>query len=138
MRLDAVDAVGLTPEERAEALIKGAHGVPYLEAAVRLLVEHGTWLERDDFAHFIELDGPDNEGEFVARVSWRRVQASLQGRPEPGDTILTSSGPASRILAIAASFGGGMPVDLRDVTSHLAPADSECVLDAVRRAVEVG
>ena len=46
----------MTVQSLPAALRAAAQGIYALEAATGLIVAHGTWLERDDFAPFIHHD----------------------------------------------------------------------------------
>jgi hypothetical protein len=57
-----------SPEELAKALRAWAAGDRINEAAVELLIEHGTWLHRADF-HRAAID----EGHGMARIWWDKA-----------------------------------------------------------------
>jgi hypothetical protein len=55
------------------SLRAGAEGLYALEAATGLIIAHGTWLERDDFARFIHhgtrMAAPDQVGSARLRTT---------------------------------------------------------------------
>lgn len=116
----------------AAALRAQAAGYLTHEAAVQLL-EVGDWLLRMDLRKFIDYsDDPDETGgEPLARVRWAEVVAAL----DSGE--LYASGAAGRVLRIAASLAGGVPVDLRDALSGLGSAHAAAVVRAVAHATGV-
>ena len=64
------------------ALRAGAEGLYALEAATGLIIDHGTWLERDDFACFI------HHGTRTAAIDW---EAAITGIDERNVGLLIES-----------------------------------------------
>src|ERR1700720_3062292 len=100
-------------EDLAEALRSQAEGVFCAEAAVGLLVGHGSWLLRDDFVgDFVEcFEGVADQE--MAVVDWRGAVGALDRGALP------CSSSEEQILRLVASFAEGVPVDLRDAVCGL-------------------
>ena len=91
-----------------------AKGLLGLEAAVELLIGHGTWPARADFAAVALTFGRDGiTGAVMASVDF---QAALAARRAGG---LPCSSSEEHILALAASIATGVPVALGDLVSGL-------------------
>ena len=90
------------------ALRACAAGIYHSEAATELLIRHGTFLARPDFAACICEGTSFADGTPMAAIDWDAAITALQS----GD-ILASSGERS-ILHLAASIANGNPVALRD------------------------
>jgi hypothetical protein len=74
------------------ALRAAAEGLYALEAATGLIIAHGTWLERSDFACFV------HHGTGAAAIDWEAAITALDaGR-------LPSSAGEKRMLRLAASL----------------------------------
>jgi len=99
------------------------------EAAVELLIRHGGWLGREDFAGRFVQSGQSLVGEAVlAFVDWCAAVAALDaGR-------LPCSDSEGRLLRIAASVAEGIPVDLREALTGLDATNIALVAEAVRHA----
>jgi hypothetical protein len=99
------------------------------EAAVELLIGHGSWLCRGDFLEIAVDFGPGiADGAVMAAVDWEAAVAGLEaGR-------LPCSGGEGRILRLAASIGGGVAVDLRSALSGLDGGNTAGVARAVLHA----
>lgn len=110
----STDTATLTTEELAAALRAQAAGYLPDEAAAGLLIEQEDWLARGDFRRYIDYSADPEEtgGAPMARVRWADAVAAL----DSGD--LRASGAAGRILRLAASLGGGVPVNLRETASN--------------------
>jgi hypothetical protein len=74
------------------ALRASAEGLYALEAATGLIIAHGTWLERDDFACFI------HHGTCTAAIDWETAITALDAGELP------SSAGEKRMLRLAASL----------------------------------
>lgn len=79
-----------------------AAGIYSLEAAVGLIIAHGTWLTRGDFTCLIDHDTG------IAAIDWEAAACAL----ETGG--LPCSGGERRMLALASSLAGQAPVILGD------------------------
>jgi hypothetical protein len=101
------------------------------EAGVRLLIQHGNWLSRQDLRRFIDYEAdPDvTGGAPMARVRWPEVIAAIDaGR-------LRATGSEENVLRLAASLIAGVPVDLRAVTSGFGAVTRAQVAAALQQAV---
>ncbi|HLK79687.1 MAG TPA: hypothetical protein VKU77_39310 [Streptosporangiaceae bacterium] len=126
---------GLDPARRADAyagwLAAGAAGLTAETAAVTLLAEHGTWLERPSFtSRCIDIadDVPEQAGTsgYAAGIRWR---AAITGISRHGAT-----GTEQAILRIAASIAAGIPVSLHDCLGSLDTPALAAVLRAIAHA----
>lgn len=116
MREELVKATDLTPAELGQALARAAAGLYAAEAEVRLLLGHGDWPVRLAEAGLIELDEDadlDPDAVRYAWVQWPAVVVAL----EAGE--LAGSSSTVRVLRVAASLGGSVPVDLADAVCGL-------------------
>lgn len=103
--------VALDTEELADALRAGAKGLYPAEAAVGLLIEHGSWLRRDDFAEHIDT----SEDGSMAWVDWQAVL----------DANLPASGGERRMLYLAAGLAGRPWPDGEALGDQLGNLDDE-------------
>jgi hypothetical protein len=126
---------GLDPARRADAyagwLAAGTAGLLAGTAAVTLLAEHGTWLERPSFtSRCIDItdDIPRQAGTggYAAAVRWR---AAITGIGRHGAT-----GTEQAVLRIAASIAAGIPVSLHDCLGSLDTPALAAVLRAIAHA----
>jgi hypothetical protein len=109
------------------ALTGCAAGIYPLEAGVALLIDHGTFVLRDDFAsRFIEHG--TSSGIPVAAIEWDAAVAALEAGGLP------CSAGERRILAAAASIAAGIPVDLRDTATGLDAINVQRLITAIRHA----
>jgi hypothetical protein len=84
-----------------------AKGLFSTEAAVELLIGHGSWLYREDFLEIaVEFGREIADGVVLAAVDWEAAVAALEAGGLP------CSGGEGRILRLAASIGGGIAVSL--------------------------
>ncbi len=109
------------------ALTLGATGATCVLAGVELLIDSEMWLCRDDFvAEFVALDV--GGATALAFVDWDAAITALNtGR-------LPCSAGERALLRIAASMGGGIPVDLKNALTSLDPVNLELAATAVRHA----
>ena len=89
------------------ALRACAAGLCHSEAGTELLIRHGTFLARPDFAACICEDTSFADGTPMAAIDWDAAITALQAGNLPA-----SSGERS-ILQLAASIANGNPVALR-------------------------
>jgi hypothetical protein len=89
------------------ALRAAANGLYALEAATGLIIAHGTWLTREDFAPFI------HHGTGTAAIDWEAAISAL------GTGGLPSSGGEQRMLRLAASLAGQAPVSLGEAITGI-------------------
>ena len=111
--------------ELAGALTRSAKGLYAQEAAVRLLVEQGAWPAR--LAQEGLVVTATEGGVAYAEVRWAEAVEALATR-------LVASGGERRVLLLAASLAGGVPVDLGDAVSGLDRANLHLVLAALSHA----
>jgi hypothetical protein len=99
------------------------------EAAIRLLIDHRSWLLRGDFTgEFIQTDESFVDGTTMAFVDWPVAVAALEaGR-------LPCSDGEGRVLRIVASIAEDVPVGLREAVSGLDVANVVLVAQAVLHA----
>lgn len=113
-------------DDLAAALRSWAKGLLSTEAAVELLIGHGTWLYREDFLEIaVEFGREITDGVILAAVDWEAAVAAL----ETGG--LPCSGGEGRILRLAASLAGAVAVDL----GSALPGLDERNIAGVARAV---
>jgi hypothetical protein len=123
----------LDMERAVEPLRTAAAGVYANEAAVELLIEHGTWLYRADFrARFVNEYQPDPDDVMydvaLAEVRWADAVAALNAGELPCSTS------EAHMLRIAASIADGVPVDLRRCLGNLDGRNLRLVLGAIVHA----
>jgi hypothetical protein len=68
----------MTASPLSSALRAGAEGLCALEAATGLVIAHGSWLIRDDFARFIQ------HGSGTAAIDWAAAMTALDEGGLPG------------------------------------------------------
>ncbi|MGH3406270.1 MAG: hypothetical protein ACRDRJ_27790 [Streptosporangiaceae bacterium] len=114
----------------AEALRAGASGICSQQAAAELLIDLATFLDRRDFtSRFVEHSVSISDGvTAIASIDWPAAITAL----DTGG--LACSGGERRMLKLAASFAGGIPVDLRDTITGLDDHNVSLVVTAVLRA----
>ena len=119
----------LTTDALAALLRRRATGSYADEAAVELLISHGTWLGRRDFlAACVEYDHDGHDP--VVWVDWHAVPAFVGGAP--------CSTSEARILRLAAELSGidtGCP--LADLLCGLDDRNSTLVVDAIAHSLRV-
>jgi hypothetical protein len=120
--------------ELAVGLRAGAAGSYAAEAAVELLIQHGTWLQRPDFV--LECLDVDDAGDFVG-VSWALVAQHVNA---------VDAQPSERAVALIAAQLGGYPepeeppVDIASMPplawllASLSRGDVDLVLAAISHA----
>jgi hypothetical protein len=91
------------------ALRACAAGYYPAEAGTELLIGHGCFLRRRDFAGFIHAGTSISDGiTAMAKVDWGAAISALHAGQLP------VTGGEQRILQLAASIAAGTPVSLRD------------------------
>jgi len=102
-----------------------ARGIYPDEAAVELLISHGTFLRRTDFtSRFINTSA---RGDGLAAIDWAAAITAL-------DASLPCSAGEQRMLKLAASLGDGTPVNLRDALTGIDHHGIQLVIQAVLHA----
>jgi hypothetical protein len=119
----------LTPDQLAGLLRSSAAGSYADESAVELLIAHGSWLRRDDFA--AACVNYDHDGARpVVWIDWEAVPGFLDG------TACSSS--EARILRLAAELAGvdaGHP--LTQLLASLDDTNSALVVHAIAHALHI-
>jgi len=99
----------LSPDQLAEALRAGAEGSLLEEAAITLIITHGSWLPRTDFVTAAVTISPAsddtaaNREPYLAFIDWAAALAA----------DLPASASKHQILALAAELAGtdsGLPL----------------------------
>ena len=122
-----------TFHDLAAAMRVWAKGLLGLEAAVELLIGHGTWPARADFAAAALTSGRDGiTGAAMMSVDF---EAALAARRAGG---LPCSSGEEQILALAASIAAGVPVALGDLVCGLDEDNAVRVAIAVLHAAGFG
>jgi hypothetical protein len=112
-----------SPIALSAALRAHARGIYSLEAAAELLIDHRTWLRRNDFtAAFISMGRGLLTDVDLAHMDWQAAITALNGGGLP------CSGGEGRVLRLAASLADGIPVDLRDSVTGI-DADNIALLN---------
>ena len=121
---------GMTPRRLAEALLACARGIHHLEAGTTLLIDCGTWLRRDDFtSRFITTGTSISDGTTIlAATEWEAAITALHAGKPPA-----SSGER-RMLLLAASLAGGIPVSLSDTLPGIDRRNASIVVSVVAHA----
>jgi len=111
------------------ALRVGAAGLYPDEAGTGLLTRHGSILHRDDFACFVRTGTSISDGTtLMAWIDWDAAITALHsGR-------LPLSGGERRILQLAASIAGGIPVSLRDAIPGLDNQNLKLLTTTIQHA----
>ena len=113
----------------AAALRAWAKGLFSTEAAVELLIGHGSWLYREDFLEIAVEFGPGiTSGAVMAAVDFEAAARALEAGALP------CSGGEGRVLRIAASIAAGVPVDLREAVTGLDENNAVLAAAAVLHA----
>jgi hypothetical protein len=110
-----------------DALRAGAAGLYCAEAGTELLIRQRGWLSRSDFAAFIIIEAAAGRPP-AAVVSWEAAVTALDGG------MLPCSGGERRMLRLAASIAGGIPVDLAEALTGLDRAGITSAASAVLHA----
>ncbi|MBG0819318.1 hypothetical protein HS048_00875 [Planomonospora sp. ID91781] len=106
-----------------------ARGSYAVEAAVELLVRHGTWLHRSDFLRMaVEYVPAVYSRAPYTVISWDTLHSALF------NGLLPCSNSEAAILRIALSLAEGHPVDLGPAVARLDRANLAYVLAAIRHA----
>ena len=121
---------GRNPLQLEDALRACAGGIHPLEAGTGLLIDHGSWLCRQDFtSRFIATGTSISDGiTLMAATDWEAAITALSAGELP------SSGGERRMLLLAASIAGGIPVSLYDTLPGLDQRNASLVISAIRHA----
>jgi hypothetical protein len=107
------------------ALRAHAAGIYPDEAGTELLISHGGFLRRHDFAAFVHAGTGISYG--ITPMAWIDWDAAITAQ-------LPISGGERRILQLAASIAGGTPASLRESIPGLDNRNLEPVITAIRHA----
>jgi hypothetical protein len=117
-----------SPAVLVAALRAGAAGLYCAEAGAELLIRQQSWLLRGDFAPFVVIAPAAAGAAVTAAVDWSAAITALDGGALP-----CSSGER-RLLLLAASIAGGIPVDLGETLTGLDRAGIAAAASAVLHA----
>jgi hypothetical protein len=120
----------MNPRRLADALRACARGIHPQEAGTGLLIDCGSWLHREDFtSRFITVDTSISDGAtLLASTDWEAAVAALHAGELP------SGGGQRRVLLLAASIVGGIPVSLNDTLTGIDRRNASLVVSAVAHA----
>ena len=112
------------------ALRACASGIHPLEAGTSLLIDCGSWLHREDFtSRFITTGTSISDGAtMMASTDWEAAITALNGGQLP------SSSGERRILLLAASIAGGIPVSLYDILPGIDQRNASLAIKAIAHA----
>ena len=104
-----------------------AEQVTCVVAGTDLLINHGCWLHRHDFTGRFIRTGTSitDPATPMAGIDWTTAITALN----TGD--LPCSGSEQRILRLAASIAGGIPVNLREALTELDHRNIKLVITAI-------
>lgn len=128
-----LDRADLDLQTLVDALRLSAESAGPERAAIELLVEHRTWLDRDEFVSYEIWQDPETN-EIGARIDWKDVAEDL-------DLIDAWSFPSASdlaVLRVATALAGSRPVDLRAELTRLDRSAGAAVVDAMVCATRVG
>ena len=120
----------VNPRRLGDALLACARGIHPLEAGTGLLTDCGGWLHREDFtSRFITTGTSISDGVTpLASTDWEAAITALRAGELP-----TSSGER-RMLLLAASIAGGIPVSPYDTLPGIDHRNASLVVGAVAHA----
>lgn len=119
----------MTDQQLQAALRAGAEGLYALESGTGLLLAHGTWPAREDFRCFVHVaDSITDPGTELASIDWEAVITALDAGEFP------SSSGEKRILRLAASLAGDIPVRLGDAITGIDDRNVELLMTAILHA----
>lgn len=118
------------PARLPAALRAAASGIHPLEAGTSLLIDCGCWLHRDDFtSQFITTATSISDGTtMLATIDWETAITALDAGKLP------CSGGERRVLRLAASIAGGIPVSLYDNLPGIDQRNASLVINAIWHA----
>jgi hypothetical protein len=104
----------MTDPQLQAALRAGADGLYALEAGTGMILAHGTWPAREDFRCFVHVaDSITDPGTELASIDWEAVITALTAGEFP------SSSGEKRVLRLAASLAGDVPVQLGNAVTGI-------------------
>ena len=120
----------MTPARLPAALRACASGIHPLEAGTGLLIDCGSWLHREDFtSRFINAGTSISDGvTLMASTDWEAAITALNAGELP------SGSGERRVLLLAASIAGGIPVSLYDTLPGIDHRNASLVIKAIAHA----
>jgi hypothetical protein len=120
----------VSPARLPAALRACASGLHPLEAGTGLLIDCGSWLHREDFtSRFITAGTSISDGDtLMASTDWKAAVTALNAGQLP------CSGGERRMLLLAASIAGGIPVSLYDTLPGIDQRNASLVIKAIAHA----
>jgi hypothetical protein len=120
----------VSPARLPAALRACASGIHPLEAGTGLLIDCGTWLHREDFtSQFITAGTSISDGvTLMASTDWEAAITALNAGELP------SSSGERRVLLLAASIAGGIPVSLYDTLPGIDHRNASLVIKSIAHA----
>jgi hypothetical protein len=120
----------VSPARLTAALRACASGIHPLEASAGLLIDCGTWLHREDLtSRFITTGTSISDGVTpMASTDWEAAITALNAGELP------SSSGERRMLLLAASIGGGIPVSLYDTLPGIDRRNAGLLIKAIAHA----
>jgi len=112
----------MTSSPLQAALRAGASGLYALEAGTGLIIAHGHWPGRDDFASFID------HGAGTAAIDWEAAISAVNAG------CLPCSGGEQRMLRLAASLAADIPVQLGDAVTGIDQRNTDLLVESVLHA----
>jgi hypothetical protein len=112
----------MTDSPLQDALSAGADGLYAPEAGTGLFIAHGCWAERRDFGCFIQ------RGTATAAIDWEAAIDALDAG------LLPSFAGEKRMLRLAASLAGDIPVQLGDAVTGIDAHNVGLLVQAVLHA----
>ena len=121
---------GTSPRRLDAALRTCASGIHPLEAGTGLLIDCGSWLHREDFtSRFITTGTSISDGvTLMASTDWEAAITALNAGQLP------CGGGERRMLLLAASIAGGIPVSLYDTLPGVDHRNASLVVRAIAHA----
>jgi hypothetical protein len=94
-----------------------------------MILAHGTWPAREDFQYFVHVaDSITAPGTELASIDWEGAIAALDRGEFP------SSSGEMRMLRLAASLAGDIPVQLGDAVTGIDDRNVDLLIKAVLHA----
>ncbi len=120
----------VNPRRLSDALRACARGIHPLEAGTSMLIDCGSWLHREDFtSRFITVETSISDGATLLAVTDREAAVTALHAGE-----LSASGGERRMLLMAASIAGGIPVSLCDTLPGIDHRNASLVIKAIAHA----
>ena len=117
----------MTRVQLSHALRAGAGGILTAEAAVDLLIAHAYWLDRADFAHFIDVSTSFTDPAVgTAFIDWPAAIAALNA-----GTLPCSAGER-RMLHLSASLADQTAIHLGDTITGLDRSNAQTLIQAIK------